>query len=142
MEPNLGSNIMRNTNGILKVGGKEQIHLELGEEDNQLLLTMDIYDVQGMHIAKLRRNAWAFNNKNRFEVKTAPSSLQLIDRQTSGVVVEVNVLSKDKVQILHGKFYTHQGHVLEITPSFWGIAGSIRMSGSVIDGCGTAVSIG
>jgi len=45
MELNIGSNIIRNTIGVLNVQGKEQIFLEIGEDD-QLLLTMDIYDSQ------------------------------------------------------------------------------------------------
>lgn len=43
MELNIGSNIIRNTSGVLNVSGKEQISLEIGKDD-QLLLTMDLYD--------------------------------------------------------------------------------------------------
>ncbi len=63
MELNIGSNIIKNTNGVLSVEGEKQIYLEIGEKDKQLLLTMDIFDSKGEHIAKLRRNAWVFNNK-------------------------------------------------------------------------------
>jgi len=75
MEINIGSNIYRNTSGVLNVAGKEQIFLEIGN-DSQLLLTMDIYDNKSQHIAKLRRNAWVFNNNNRFTITTHPSSLK------------------------------------------------------------------
>jgi hypothetical protein len=43
VELNIGSNIIRNTSGVLNVSGKEQISLEIGKDD-QLLLTMDLYD--------------------------------------------------------------------------------------------------
>jgi len=142
MELNLGSNIIRNTSGILSVQGKEQIFLEIGQRDDQLLLTMDIYDSAANHVAKLRRNAWVFNDRNRFEVTTSPASLRLLDKETGETVVEANVLGKDKIQVLHGRFYTHKGHLLEITPEFWRVAGSIQMSGNVIDSCGGAVAIG
>lgn len=141
MELNIGSNIIRNTSGVLNVQGKEQIALEVGESDQQVLLTMDIYDSQRNHIAKLRRNAWVFNNKERFQITTAPSSLKLIDRETGDVIVEVNVIDKNRLQILQGKFFTHTGNLLEITPQFWRIMG-LTMSGCVIDSCGTAVAIG
>lgn len=140
MELNVGSNIVRNTNGILNIEGKDQIHLEIGEKDNQLWLTMDIYDSQGRHVAKLRRNVWAFNMKNKFEVKTAPSSVRLTDRQSGGIIVEVNALSKDRVEIPHGAFHTYQGHLLEITPTLWRIAG-LTKSGGTIDSCGAAASL-
>lgn len=142
MELNIGSNIIRNTNGVLTVQGKEQIFLEIGERDDQLLLTMDIYDSAGNHIAKLRRNAWVFNNKDRFEITTIPSSLKLIDKETGDIVVEANVLDRNRIQILQGRFFTHKGHFLEVTPAFWRIAGSITMSGNMFDSCGGAVALG
>ena len=140
MELIIGSNIIRNTSGVLNVAGKEQIFLEIGT-DGQLLLTMDIYDDRSHHIAKLRRNAWAFNENNRFSINTDPSSLKLIDNKTGEVVVEVNVIDKDRIQISKGYFYTHKGDLLEITPEFWRIHG-VTMSGNVIDSCGGAVAIG
>lgn len=142
MELEIGSNIIRNTSAVLNVQGKEQIFLEIGERDDQLLLTMDIYDSAGDHIAKLRRNAWVFNNKGRFEVTTSPASLKLIDKVSGETVVEANVVSKDKIRIPVGRFYTHKGHLLEITPQYWRIAGGITMTGNIIDSCGGAVAIG
>ena len=141
MELDIGSNIIRNTSGVLDVAGKRQIFLEFDKRD-RLLLTMDIYDSTGMHIAKLRRNAWVFNNKNQFSITTAPASLKLQDKQTGEVLVETNVIAKDKIRIHNGRFYTHKGHLLEITPKFWRVAGSITMSGNIFDSCGGAVAIG
>lgn len=140
MELNIGSNICRNTSGILKVLGKKQIHLEIGTRDAQLLLTMDIYDSEGNHIAKLRRNAWTFKREERFEVTTAPSSLKLIDKISSEIVVEVNVVGRNKIKIPHGNFYTHKGQLLKITPQFLGIGG-ITLSDNVIDCSDEAVAI-
>jgi len=141
MEIDIGSNIIRNTSGVLNVQGKEQIFLELGD-DGQLLLTMDIYDSGKVHIAKLRRNAWVFNNKERFEITTTPASLKLIDRESGDIVVEANVISKDKLKVSNGKFYTHTGVLLEITPQYWRVGGGITMGGNVFDSCGGAVAIG
>ncbi len=141
MELNIGSNIIRDTSGVLNVAGKEQIFLEIAEIDRQLLITMDIYDASGEHIAKLRRNAWAFNNNDRFSITTHPSILKLIDNETTEVVVEANVTGRDHIEVLNGRFYTHNGDLLEITPEFWRIRG-ITISGNVIDSCGGAVALG
>jgi len=141
MELDIGSNIIRNTNGVLNVTGKQQISLEF--ERDRLLLTMDIYDFTAAHIAKLRRNAWVFNNKDRFVITTAPTSLKLQDKETDETVVEVNVVTKDKIRIHHGRFHTHKGDLLEITPKYWCIYGRIvTMSGNVFDSLGGAVKIG
>ena len=141
MELDIGSNVITNTTGILTVQGKKQISLEVGERSDQLLLNMDIYDPNAKHIAKLNRNAWVFNEKERFEITTSPQSLKLIDKESGDTVVEANVISKDKIRIHKGKFYSHKGQLLEITPKFWRIAGGIEMSGVKIDGGGLAVKI-
>jgi len=141
MELNIGSNIIRNTSGVLNVQGKEQIGLEIGKIDKQLLLTMEIYDSNGQLIGKLVRNAWVHNDNDRFIVTTHPTSLKLIDKQTGGIIVEAKVTDKGNIEIPQGIFYTHRGHMLEITPQYWRIMG-ITMSGNIFDSCGGAVEIG
>ena len=69
------------------------------------------------------------------------SSLRLIDKEAGEIIVEVNVISENQIQVSQGRFYTHKGDLLEITPKFWRIRG-VTMSGNVIDRCGGAVAIG
>ncbi len=140
MEINIGSNIIRNTNGVLNVEGKDQISLEV-REDGQLLVTMDIYDDAGKHPARLLRNAWTFNKGDRFSVTTNPSDLSLTDSSTGEIVVRVRVIDRGHLEVPEGRFYTHKGHLLEITPEYWRVAGIITMSGNTIDSCDGAVSI-
>ena len=141
MELKIGSNIIRNSTGVLNVQGKEQISIGFGRESTQLLLTMDIYDSGGKHIAKLNRNAWVFNEKERYEITTHPQSLKLIDTKSGDTVVQASILAPGKIEVSQGTFYTHKGHLLEITPEYWKIGG-LKMSGNVIDGAGTALRIG
>ncbi len=61
MEVTMGSNVIRNTNGIFKIEGKDQIYLEL-DQNSQLLLTMDVYDTKGIQVAKLIRNLFSFDH--------------------------------------------------------------------------------
>ncbi len=140
MELNIGSNILRNTSGVLKVAGQEQIFLEVGE-NGQLLLTMDLYDQTGKHIAKLRRNAWAFNEGERFAITTNPSDLTLRESKSGAIVVRARVLDPTHIEIPEGRFFTHRGHLLEITPDYWRVAGGLTMSRNVFDGGGGAVAI-
>ena len=108
MELNIGSNILRNTSGVLKVAGQEQISLEVGG-NGQLLLTMDLYDQTGKHIAKLRRNAWAFNEGERFAITTNPSDLTLRESKSGAIVVRARVLDATHIEIPEGRFFTHRG---------------------------------
>jgi hypothetical protein len=140
MELVIGSNRILNTSGVLNVAGSEQVFLETSE-DGQLLLTMDIYDAQGQHIAKLRRNAWAFNQVDRFSITTNPRDLTLTDTASGQLVVSAKVVGRSTIEIPEGEFFTHNGHLLEITPEYWRIDNSITMSGNTIDSCGGAVAI-
>lgn len=139
MQLNMGSNVIRNTNGVLVVHGKEQIALEVGE-DGQVLLTMDIFDAGGDHVAKLNRNAWVFNNDDRYDITTNPESLRLIEKESSDVVIEVNVVSRTTLAIPRAAFYTPQGVPITVTPEVLRI-GPIRMSDNSLDGNGTAFAI-
>lgn len=55
MDLAIGSNSFRNTNGVLAIHGKEQIVLEIAAENDQLLLTMDLYSADGRQVAHLRQ---------------------------------------------------------------------------------------
>ncbi len=151
LELNIGSNVFRNTNGVVKLQGKEQMVVEFHPEENQLLLTMDFYDSAGSHVAHLRRNAWAFNTANRFALTTGPASLSLFngplwlkvsDRDSGDVALEVTVTHRGKIQIPNGKFYTHKGHLVEITSHYCRVVPGLTLFGDVFETRGGAASIG
>ena len=126
--------------GVLIVEGKEQIHLERGDEDLQLLLTIDVYNDVGNHAAKLRRNAWAFNDGERYEISTQPAALKLFESITGKVVLEANVIDRDTVVVADGDFYTPGRDRIEITPEYLRIRG-ITMSSNYIDCRGRALRL-
>jgi hypothetical protein len=151
MDLNIGRNVIRNSSGVLKVQGKEQLVLELGPEGTELLLTMDLYDSTGTRFAHVRRNVWAFNQEDRFKLTihqgyqslyAPPPSLTLIDTHTQETVLEALVVDKQTVHIPQGKLCAHTGEVLQITPHFWRLAGSVATFGTVNDARGGPVEIG
>jgi hypothetical protein len=151
MDLALGSNSFRNTNGVLAIHGKEQIVLEFATENDQLLLTMDLYSASGRQLAHLRRNEWKFNLDDRYALSATAASpslyggapwLKLEDKETGDTVLEASVPDCDKVQILQGKLYTHKGQLLEITSHLCRIAGVVTMFGDTRDARGGAIVIG
>src|SRR5574337_2214636 len=64
----IGSNIFRNTNGVVKIQGKEQLFLELKPEQGLLLLTADLYSETGFHVGHLRRNVLVLNRAEQFDI--------------------------------------------------------------------------
>ena len=151
MDLAIGSNSFRNSNGVLAIHGKEQIVLEILPDDEQLLLTADLYNASGRQVAHLRRNEWKFNVDDRFAFSATAASpslyggapwLKLIDKESGDTVLEASATDRAKIQILQGKLYTHKGQLLEITPHFCRIAGVVTMFGDTRDARGGAIVIG
>lgn len=138
-ELDLGSNIITNTSGIIEVDGEPLISLERGGDD-QLLLTVDVYDSERQHIAKLRRNAWVFNERDEHAVTTHPATLRLVHQPTGTVLLEARVLGRDRVAVSQGLFWSAKGHRFEITSAGLTIGG-ITLSDNRIDGMGKAIAI-
>lgn len=151
MDLAIGSNSFRNSNGVLAIHGKEQIVLEFLSENDQLLLTVDLYNASGRQVAHLRRNEWKFNVDDRFALSATAASpslyggapwLKLVDKESGDTVLEASATDREKVQILQGKLYTHKGQLLEITSHLCRIAGVVTMFGDTRDARGGAIVIG
>jgi hypothetical protein len=135
-EINIGSNIFLNTPGVFTEDDQPVITLERAGTEDQLLVSIEVYDVQDgatRHVAKLRRNAWAFNDGDRYNVTTTPYSLRLIDKQDERVLLEANVseASVNKIVIPRGSFYTPRGQLIIVEPDQVRIGG-VTLVGIVI----------
>lgn len=149
MEINLGSNNLRNTNGVIKLHGKEQLVIE--QTPTQILLTMDFYDANAGHLAHLRRNRWAFNDHERFVLHTSSPTatefqegpwLKVLERQTGDIVLEIRVNATGRLELVHGQFRTHRGALVEVTPHVCRIGSSMSLFGDVRECRGGPVIIG
>ena len=119
MQLTIGSNRLRNTDGVINVRGDEQIALEWGQFDSELLLTMDLYDISGYHIARLRRNHWTFNDRDRFVFTAGAGGVSLVDTKSSQLVIEARVVGGDSVAVTQGVFNSSEGRQIEITIEDW-----------------------
>ena len=151
LEIRRGSNIFRNTNGVIRVQGKEQLVLELAPDQERILLTIDLYDGSGNHVAHLRRNRWAFNDGNRFSLNTSESPptlfpnlpwLKVTDQETGETVLEAAVAPGEKIHVATGKFYSHRGQLIEITSHFCRIGSTHTLFGDVFEARGGTAVLG
>lgn len=147
----IGSNIFRNTNGVVKIDGKEQLVLESKPEEARLLMTIDLYNEGGSRIAHLRRNVLALNQAGQFaaEVHRAQSDsptdapwVRLTDQRTGEIVLEAIAASENKIQITSGKFYSHKGTLVEITPHYCRIGSGMTLFGDIVETRGGMVVLG
>ncbi|MFO0700088.1 MAG: hypothetical protein U0236_12755 [Nitrospira sp.] len=137
LELRIGSNIFRNTNGVVTIHGKEQLVVELKPELGQLLTTLDLYDEQGTRIAHLRRNVLTLNEQGRFSVDTSQGqplpSVQLSDLQVGLSVLEVHMVSVYRVDLVWGKLFSHKGIPVEITPHYCRIGSHTTLFGEILE---------
>jgi hypothetical protein len=149
-ELHIGSNIFRNTNGVVKVHGKEQIVVELRPDHGLLLLTLDLYSASGTHIAHLRRNVLVLNRTDRFAVEihrgtksdsSDPALVRVSDQTTGEIAIEVRALSETRSQITAGKFYSHKGIPVEITPHYCRIGSGTTRFGDIVENRGGSVTL-
>lgn len=145
----IGSNIYRNTNGVVKIHGKEQLVLEYRPEDGRLLLTIDLYDEAGDHVAHIRRNRLLLNSNERFAIDSAGAGgdgerpfVRLSQRGPGTVVFEASALSDRRFFISAGKFYSHKGMAVDITPHYCRIGCGTALFGDIVENRGGTVVLG
>ena len=137
----IGSNQLRNTNGIFVAQEQEFIKLELGENDSGLLLTMNLYNPTGTQVAKLERNSWVSNDQDRFELNAGPESVMLVDNTLKGVVILLKIEDHNRITIPQAKFYLPSGRVSEVTADGWQVGNTIELKGTDIDLDGGVIEI-
>jgi len=147
----IGSNIFRNTNGVVKIHGKEQLVLEAKCEQGLIFLTIDLYTHDGFHIAHVRRNVLALNHEGRFtvdihrpaaDIPGEMPSVRLLDGPGQQVVFEASMISDNKIFISAGKFYSHKGIPVEITPHYCRIGSGMTRFGDIVEARGGTIILG
>ena len=151
LELHVGSNVFRNTNGVVKLQGKEQLVLEMQPLPLALLLTMDLYDEQGTRVGHIRRNALSAHSAGRFAINVTTSveattddspSVAVVDRITGHTVFEACVVQRRKIRITVGSFYTHKGDLVTVSPHYCRIGTGLTLFGDVAESRGNAATIG
>ena len=147
----IGSNKFRNTSGVVRIQGKEQLFLESKPEQGVLLVTIDLYSDTGAHIGHLRRNVLALNPANQFSLDVhraddrAPGDLpwvRVTDDTTGQTVLEACTVAHNKIQVVLGKFYSHKGMLVDITPHYCRIGSGTTLFGDVSENKGGTVVLG
>jgi hypothetical protein len=151
LEMHIGSNVFRNTNGVVKLQGKEQLVLEAQPHPSTLLLTMDLYDEQGTRVGHIRRNMLSAHSAGRFTIDVMAGdestsddqpSITVADRTTGQTVLNASLVQGRKVRMTVGHFYTHKGELVTISPHYCRIGAGRTLFGDVAESRGGAAAIG
>lgn len=147
----IGSNVFRDTNGVVKIEEKEQLVVEWRPDEGLLLVTMDLYDEQGTRTAHLRRNVLAVNRSGQFgvevhrstaDIRTDPPWIRLFDHQYGMMVLDVLMTSEYRAHVRSGRFYSHRGTLVEITPHYCRLGSQATLFGEIVEARGGMVVLG
>jgi len=141
MDVEIGSNLYRNTDGMLEIEGVPQIMIALRKPGGPLLVNFVVFDNVGRVEAKMVDSTMAFNERRAHELTRTPTGLVMKHSESGKVVLQVELKESDRVVVQKGEFLTVKGHLLEISPVEWRLE-KRRMSGGDTDLKGGAVLIG
>jgi len=141
MDVEVGSNLYRNTDGMIEIEGVAQIQVTLKRATGMLLVNFALFDMEGKVTAKLNDSTLMINEKRAYEVTKSPKSLLLTHLASGTVILQMEVKAPDVVAFTKGEFHTIKGHVIRISPTEWNID-KLRASGTTQDAKGGPVALG
>ncbi len=133
MDIELGTNTLRNTDGVFIAHGKEQLRIEWLEEEKRLALSMGVFMPTGTEVAKLQRNAWEHNPGDRFVLTELPDTVKVEDTTLKTLVMEIHKKPHEAVAIPAAKFYTSKGTLSEISLEWWRVGNKMELTGIDMD---------
>ena len=91
MDVEVGSNLYRNTDGMIEIEGVPQIQLALKPTTGDLLVTFALFDAGGKVTAKLIESTLMINERRAYEVNATPKSLQLTHPASGTVILQIGL---------------------------------------------------
>ena len=141
MDVEVGSNLYRNTDGMIEIEGVPQIQLALKPTTGDLLVTFALFDAGGKVTAKLVDSTLMINERRAYEVSKTPKSLRLTHPASGIIILQMDLKAPDVVAFTIGEFHTIKGHMIQVSPAEWKID-TLRASGTTHDLKGGSVVLG
>lgn len=141
MDVEVGSNLYRNTDGMIEIEGLPQIQVSLKPTTGALLVNFALFNSDGKVTAKLNDSTLMINEKRAYDVTRTPKSLLLTHPASGTVILQIDVKTPGVVAFTQGEFHTIKGHVIRISPTEWNID-KLRASGTTQDLKGGSVVLG
>lgn len=91
MDVEVGSNLYRNTDGMIEIEGVPQIQVALKPTTGALLVNFALFDANGKVTAKLNDSTLMINEKRAYDVMQTPKSLLLTHSASGTVVLQIDL---------------------------------------------------
>ena len=141
MDIEVGSNLYRNSNGIIDIEGVPQFEVAIKEPARALLVNFALFDDVGRMMAKVVDSNLTFNERRAYQLAKSPTSVSLKHEESGTVVFTLELKEGNRVVFSRGSFHTIKWHRLDVSQTEWRIDKK-RFSGKDTDTKGGAVFIG
>jgi len=141
MDLEVGSNIYRNSDGVIEVEGVPQIQVTQHPSTGALLVNFALFDSSGRMLAKVVDSTMMFNERRAYDLTKTPKSVAIKEAASGKILLQMDLKAPNVVTWTKGEFHTVKGHLLEVTSKEWKIDKQ-QKSGLNQDTNGGAVLIG
>ena len=141
MDIEVGSNLYRDTDGMIEIEGVPQIQVALKPTTGDLLVTFALFDAGGKVTAKLIDSTLMINERRAYELTKTNKSVAMKEAESGKILLQFDVKASDVVSFLQGEFHTMKGRLFQVSPTEWKLDKQ-QKSGLTLDAKGGAVSIG
>ncbi len=141
MDIEIGSNLYRNSNGIIEIEGVPQIQVARHPSTGAILVNFALFDSNGRMLAKVVDSTMMFNDRRAYELTKTNKSVAMKEAESGKILLHVEVKDSDVVSVSRGEFHTMKGRLLHVSPTEWKIDKQ-QKRGLTQDAKGGAVSIG
>jgi hypothetical protein len=141
MDVEVGSNLYRNTDGMIEIEGVPQLQVTLKPATDTLLVNFALFDADGKVTAKVNDSTLMFNEKHAYDMTKTQKSLLLTHAVTGTVILHLDVKTSGVVAFTKGEFHTIKGHLFRVSAAEWRID-NLSASGTTHDAKGGSIAIG
>ena len=141
MDIEVGSNLYRNSNGIIDIEGIPQFEVAIKEPARALLVNFALFDEVGRMMAKVVDSNLTFNERRAYQLVKSPTGVSLKHEESGTVVFSLELKEGNRVVFSRGSFHTIKGHRLDVSQTEWRIDKK-HFSGKDADMQGGSVSLG
>lgn len=141
MDVEVGSNVYRNSDGIIEVEGVPQIQVGQHPSTGALLVNFALFDSSGRMLAKVVDSTMMFNERRAYDLTKTAKSVAIKEAASGKILLQMELKAPNVVTWTKGEFHTVKGHLLEVTSKEWKVDKQ-QKSGLNQDVKGGAVLIG
>ena len=140
----VGGNTFVDCPTILEYKGQSLFDLKRSDSDGFLGINFNLFNAGGARLATIRNGNFVGKVPSGYKITSSHDHYSLIEEATSRVVCDIRRREQADGGAeldVSARMYTHDGTLLELTPSETNIE-SIKISGCEIRDCPVAISIG